>query len=391
MIPRFAPTYSYADLLRALSESRLGHGAEDLRQRLAGLFGLKYVFLFEAARVALYALLKAYNRPGGVLMPAYNCIVVPEAVHFAGYRPEFVDIDNDSLNMTVETLSRSMSSRISVVLATHLFGIPCDVEAVKRAVQRYDALVVEDAAPALGAQFRGRLAGTFGDAAVISFHSSKVISAETGGALLTDNEELARRVESLAEASSSPHGNIRTLATGMARKTATRPWIYSAAHRGYRIIRDERMYEVVPGRTERPSAFLKPCPDLSIRLVLRQLDRLNGILGQRRRLAQIYCQELSGLPGLSLPVTPEGSSPAWIQFPIQVGDKRAFYRHMQRHGVDLTWTYRYSCAESYGLDGFPNAQMAAKRVLGLPTHPSLSEVQARYICRVAKTYRASMS
>jgi dTDP-4-amino-4,6-dideoxygalactose transaminase len=107
---------------------------------------------------------------------------------------------------------------------------------------------------------------------------------------------------------------------------------------------------------------------------------------QRRRLAQIYIEELSAHPDITVP-TISDSSPTWIQFPIMVKDKADFYHYMQRNGIDLSWTYRYSCAESYGLAGqFPNTQIAAKTVLGLPTYPSLSEHSARYIASVAKQY-----
>jgi len=390
MIPRYAPTYTFSDLLQSLGRCFRRDVDENLRSRLATLYKIKHVFLLESARVALYALLRAYNRPGGVLMPAYNCIVVPEAVHFAGYYPVFVDVDCNSLSMTAGILKKSMSSDISVVLATHLFGIPCDVAEIMRVLQQYEVPIVEDAAPALGAEFRGTLAGSLGEAAIISFQSTKVISGETGGALLTNNDELADKVERLLQTDVVPDGHLRAFAKALARRTATSSWVYSATHFGYRILRDERMFEVVAPRTEIPSGFLTLCSRFSSALVLRQLDRLDWNLSRRRKLAQIYQDELSKHPGLKLPVLPEGCSPAWIQFPIQVDDKKAFYKHMQRNRVDITWTYRYSCADSYGLDGFPNAQRAAKTVLGLPTYPTLTEEQAQYICRVAKKYPASM-
>jgi perosamine synthetase len=390
MIPRYAPTYTYSDLLRSLSRCFRTDIDENLRSRLATLYKIKHVFLLGSAREALYVLLRAYNRPGGVVMPAYNCIVVPEAVCFAGYYPVFVDIDYRSLSMTADALKKSMSSDISVVLATHLFGIPCDVGEIMGALQGQDVLIVEDAAPALGAEFRGALVGSLGIAAIISFQSTKAISGETGGALLTNNDELADKVERLLQAAIIPDGHLRTFAKAFARKTVTNPWIYSATHFGYRILRDERMFEVVAPHNETPPNFLTLCSRFSGALVLRQLDRLNWNLRRRRKLAQIYQDELSKHPGLTLPILPVGCSPSWIQFPIHVEDKKAFYRHMQRNRVDLTWTYRYSCADSYSLDGFPNAQRAAKTVLGLPTYPSLTDEHAQYICDVAREYPAGM-
>jgi perosamine synthetase len=390
MIPRFAPTYTYADLLHGLSRGLQEDVGDKLRSRLAAMYKVKHVFLVESARVALYMLLRAYDRPGGVLMPAYNCIVVPEAVCFAGYYPVFVDVDYCSLSMTADALKKSMSSDISVILATHLFGIPYDVGAIIGALQQHEVLIVEDAAPALGAEFRGALVGNLGTAAIISFQSTKVISGETGGALLTNSDELAAKVERLLQTAIVPDGHLRTFTKAFARKTVTTPWIYSATQFGYRILRDERMFEVVAPHTETPSSFLTLCSRFSSALVLRQLDRLHWNLSRRRKLAQIYQDELSEHPGLTLPTLPEGCSPSWLQFPIQVDDKKSFYMHMQRNHVDLTWTYRYSCADSYGLDGFPNAQRAAKTVLGLPTYPSLADEHAQYICDVAKKYPMDM-
>jgi dTDP-4-amino-4,6-dideoxygalactose transaminase len=334
----------------------------------------------------LYALLKAYNRPGGVVVSAYNGIVVPEAIHYAGYYSVFADIDYMSLNMTAETLKQAMSSDVTVILATHVFGIPCEIEEIISVSRQRGVLVVENAAPAIGAEFRGRVVGRFGDAAIISFLGKKVISGGAGGALLTNDDELAQKVSRL-QLATMPSGNCLTsFAKALATKLATNSWIYPATLFGHRMLDGEPMFQLVAPNTEMPARYLRPCARFSSALVLMQLDRLEWNLRRRRTLAQIYQDKLAQHPALTLPIIPENSSPAWIQFPVLVNDKRSFYKHMQRNGVDLSWTYRYYCADSYGLDGFPNTQKAAKTLLGLPTYPALSDEQARYICDVADTY-----
>jgi dTDP-4-amino-4,6-dideoxygalactose transaminase len=386
MIPRYAPTYTYSDLLRSLIRKRQHSSDHDLRCRLATLHNVKHVFLLGSARVALYALLKAYNRPGGVLMPAYTCIVVPEAVGYAGYYPVFADIDYRSLNMTSETMKKPWSSDVTVILATHLFGIPWDIKEIMHISQQHRVLVVEDAAAALGAVIQGRLVPSFGDAAVISFHSTKVLSGETGGALLVRDDDLAYKVECLVDATLSPRRSWDLFTKAAGRKMATSSWAYSASHFGYRALFGESMYEVVAPHTEIAPKYLTSCSRFSRDLVSIQLDRLDWNLSRRRRIAGIYQDGLSRNSRLLLPVMPENCSPGWIQFPIMVEDKLAFYKHMQRNGVDVSWSYRYSCADSFGLDGFPSAQRAAKTVLGLPTYPSLTDENAQYICDVARKY-----
>ena len=386
MIPRYAPTYTFADLWHALRQSLRGAVEDDLRYRLARRYGVKHVFLFDNARAGLYAVLKAYNRPGGVVLPAYTCIVVPEAVQHAGYTPVFGDIDCGSLSLTAEELKRCLAPEVTVVLATHVFGIPCDMEAMLQVARQHQVLVVEDAAPALGAELGGQLVGRFGDAAIVSFQSTKVIAAERGGALLTNDDELAQHVSCLAREAVAPDSGWRSFGKAVARKIVMSRQVYPAVQAGYRLLRHEDLYEVVAAQREIPPGYVRRCSRFASALVLRQLDRLEGNLARRRRLAHLYQEALSHHPRLKVPVVVQDCAPAWIQFPILADDKAAFYRHMQQRQIDLSWTFRYSCAESYGVDDCPSAHQAAQTVLGLPTYPALTDEQADQICAAASQY-----
>jgi perosamine synthetase len=386
MIPRYDPTYHYSDLWGALQDCLSEKNDDVLHEQLRDMYNVKHVFTFESARVALFTLLKAFDHPGGVLMPAYNCIVVPEAVTFAGYQPEFADIDLQFLNMTAKTIEAALSPNTTVILATHLFGIPCDVDEVLSIGRRKGLLVVEDAAPAIGSRFKDQLIGTFGDATIISFQAVKVISAENGGALLTNSDELANKVENLLSQMKPVKKHWVLFAKSVSRKLSFHRWIYPIIKEGYKILYPEEMFEIVKPLTEVPEEFFSACPCFSSLLISRQFTRLSWNVEKRVKLAQIYMKELSGHPNITLPVI-HNCSPAWIQFPIIVKDKAGFYNYMQHNGVDLSWTYRYSCAESYGFAAqCPNTQIAAKTVLGLPTYPSLSESAAQYIASVAKRY-----
>ncbi len=312
MIPRYSPTYTYWDLFQSIRLCTHENVTETLSRRLSALYHKKHVFLFDSARIALYALLKAYNRPGGVLMPAYTCIVVPEAVCYAGYQPQFVDIDCSSLNVLPEILNKSISSHVKVVLITHLLGVPADLEKFLALLRQHDILIVEDAAPAIGAEYHGQLVGRFGDAAILSFQSTKVISAETGGALLTNDDDLAAKIERLLPSDNTPRNNWYAFFKASARKMAMSAPIYPVIQAGYRTLRHENMYEVVPPHTEIPPSFIRSCSPFSCSLFLVQLDRLSKNLNARRRLAQIYKESLADQPGIQLPLTPESCSPAWI-------------------------------------------------------------------------------
>jgi dTDP-4-amino-4,6-dideoxygalactose transaminase len=386
MIPRHTPTYTYSDILRSLGKCIQRNGYSDLQQYLSNLYKAKYVFLFCSAKSALYALLKAYDNPGGVLMPAYNDRVVPETVSFAGYRPEFIDIDPYTLNMPSERLQSSITSEIKVIIPVHLFGIPCNLEDIARLKGSKNILVIEDAAPAFGAKYRGELIGGFGDASIFSFHPTKIMSAEGGGALLTNDSELAHRVEIVGRGAVQAKSIWYLFSRALARKTVMSQWFYPATLLAHRLLRGEQMYEVVKPRTKRPSGYLRKPSGFDNHLAQTQLGRLEWNLARRRKIAQIYQDGLSKATGLIMPVVPDECNPSWIQFPIFVEDKFSLYKYMQRHGVDLSWTFKYSCADSYGLSGFPNAQRAAKTVMGLPTSPGLSDKSAQRICELIKSY-----
>ena len=87
-----------------------------------------------------------------------------------------------------------------------------------------------------------------------------------------------------------------------------------------------------------------------------------------------------------LPIIPNQASPSWIQFPILVEDKLGFYKHMQQNHIDVTWTYRYSCPDSYGKKNYPNSHKAAKTVIGLPTYPMLTGAQVLSIISAARKF-----
>jgi len=390
MIPRYAPTYTFSDLFHCLKSDQGEKLKEGLAARLSNLFQVKHVFLTESARVGLYAILRAYNRPGRVLMPAYNCIVVPEAVHYAGYQPGFVDIDPCTLNVSPELLEKAITPDTTAVLVTHLFGIPCDLEEILRIFKQRDILIIEDAAPALGAEYGGKMVGRFGDASVISFQSTKVISGEAGGALLTNNDELANKIHGILSLAEERGNNRSLFLRAVAYKTALNPTVYAALRHGYALLRKELMYEVVPAALEQPEGYASRMPGYACALIQRQLDRLGWNLCRRRKIAQIYRDQLANQTCWLLPEITGSSYPSWIQFPMICDDKLAFYKYMQSAGVDMSWTYKYSCAESFGFSDFPNTQQAAKKVVSLPTTPFLTDEQAYQICSKALGFSPRM-
>lgn len=388
MIPRYKPTYSFGDLWRSLLNSFSTDAAAALKTRLGEIYQCKHVFLFGDGKTAIAMLLGSMGKPGDVLTPAYNCIAVPQAISRAGYVPRFVDAVPGRLNVGPQEFLDAITPQVKAVMPVHLFGIPWEVDQFYSLYPQRNVPVMEDAAPALGARRNGKLLGSHSDAMILSFHWTKPISGEGGGALLINNEDLAAQVASQM-GKISPAGNRYLLfLKSWWRKSITQTAVYGLTRIGHSVLFGERMFEVVPPEKELRGQQFSSISPFSAALVLRQLEGFEKNLQSRRFSANIYQQELSGCNQFILPYVPPDCEPSWIQYPLLVQDKNAFFHYMLGKGVDVTWSYRYSCPDTYGLGGFENSSKVAREIVSLPVWPGIHPEQARRIGKIAAAYRA---
>ncbi|MEK9149797.1 MAG: DegT/DnrJ/EryC1/StrS family aminotransferase, partial [Candidatus Desantisbacteria bacterium] len=154
--------------------------------------GVSYASSFWKGRVALYAILKALGIGEGdeVLVEGFTCVVVPNAVIFAGAKPVYVPPDPKTYNMDISQIESKITSKTKAIIVQHTFGLPSDMDSTLDIAKRHNLRVIEDCAPALGADYKGRKVGTFGDAAFFSSQWSKVISTGLGGVAVTNDPEI---------------------------------------------------------------------------------------------------------------------------------------------------------------------------------------------------------
>ncbi len=384
MIGKYLPTYSFADVLRCMWPKQ--DGVSRLQHQLADLLHARHVFVFRSARNALCTLLRALGDTGTVVVPAYNCIAVPEAVAWAGWQSAFADTPPGDVNMTRETLEACLPNDARAVLLTHQFGIPPPVEPILDLCRQRGLFVIEDAAAALGAKYRNQFIGNFGDATIVSFHLTKVVNAGRCGVLLINDPALAQKI-------ASQYQQPRNLLQGLVDFVLTATWSAAMQPLPYSILRSLRgmlrtdpLYEVISPNFKPPPDSSMCSSNFSARLASIQIDHLQTNIATRQALANLYASELAGIPGIHFCTVPEGAEPAWIQFPIFVEQKEACYRFLLRSGVDLSWTFRYSCSESCRGQTVPNADRAARMLLGLPTYPGLSPAAAQQICVLLRRF-----
>lgn len=151
----------------------------------------EYIYTFASGRMGFYTILKTINiqKDDEVILPSFTCIVVPNAILYSGAKPVYCDIKNDDFNIDVSKIEQLITPKTKVLYAQHTFGQMCDIKAIKQIAQKYNLIVVEDAALALGAKLEDKYAGTIGDFGYFSTDRSKVVNTGLGGIVSVNNEK----------------------------------------------------------------------------------------------------------------------------------------------------------------------------------------------------------
>ena len=298
---------------------------------------------------ALFLSLKAMDvGPGDeVIVPSNTYIATWLAVSRCGAKPVPVEPREDTHNIDTEKIESKITRKTKVIIPVHLYGQPADLDPIVRLADKYQLKILEDAAQAQGARYKGKRIGAHGDAVAWSFYPGKNLGAMgDAGAVTTDNAELAKRIRVL--------GN------------------YGSRHK----------YEnAVQGVNSR----LDPLQAAILSVKLKYLDDWNA---RRAKLAEAFTGNLVN-PTLILPSVIHAAGPVWHQFVIRIRERDHFQQSLQREGISTMIHYptpphlqKAYIDLGYGVGSFPVAESMANQVLSLPIGPHLDNLQARYILDV---------
>jgi dTDP-4-amino-4,6-dideoxygalactose transaminase len=373
MIPRTKVNFSFADLAGAALISEASDRYKVLLQRqLQDYLGVESVLLTPSGRCGLYSILKALDRPR-VIVPAYTCNAVTEAALLAGKQVVYAEVEEDGFNMDPEAL-RDLVGPDAVVIATHQFGIPCDIERIQGLSHPKGALVVEDAAASLGTRIRGRLTGTFGDAAFFSFDISKLINVPLkGGVVLAKDRETFQRIRAAyeREIGRMPAAvKLRLLLIGAAILMIQHPPLYRLFYE-WNFGRRGTFTAESPGLDlTRTMYYTYDMTNWQAYIACQQMEQIDEIIRVRQAHYSQYLHRLAESTSFATPPTDVEREWACIRFPIRVhGDKIAFYRRASRGGVDFAFSFTFIAAP----EEFRSAHNLADSVLDLPFYYKLSQ------------------
>lgn len=324
-----------------------------LRARL----GAREVVAVSSGTAGLHLALAVLGLGAGdeVLCPSLSFVASANAILHAGATPVFVDVDPRSFNLDPRDLERALGPRTRAILVVHQLGLPAELDAILAFAERAGLAVVEDAACALGARYRGRAIGGPGGGrlSVFSFHPRKLVTTGEGGAIATEDPELAARLRLLRAQGVTIPPRARHAATG------------------------EPLEEEVP-----VVGYNYRLTDLQAALGLPQLARLDAILAHRRSLARRYDAALAGAPGITPPLEPPGCEHAFQSYMVLLDEawpRRELMVRMLERGIAtrraVTAIHELAAHRARATRPLPSSEAIARRGLILPLYPGLTEAE----------------
>ena len=325
----------------------MGPELEAFESEFAHYSGVKYCVGVGNGLEAIHLLLRAYGvGPGDeVIVPSNTFIATWLAVSECGATPVPVEPRPDTYNINPDLISSAITSRTRAIIPVHLYGQTADMDQINEIAQRHDLIVIEDAAQAQGARYKGRRAGSLGHAAATSFYPGKNLGAlGDGGAVLTNDAHIAEKVKRLRN-----YGSEKKYQHDIA---------------GYNSRLDEMQ-----------AAFL--------RVKLKHLDECN----HRRRKVALHYSRLLKDTALTLPLVPDWAEPVWHLYVIRSRQRDRLKMDLEHAGISTVIHYpiaphQQHCYIAYANHVLPLAKSFANEVLSLPMSPNLKEEEIEYISEV---------
>lgn len=336
-----------------------GPRVKQFEQALSEYLDSPHALTLSSATAGLHLALEALDLAPGdeVITTPLTFVATINTIVLAGGRPVFVDIDAGTRNMDIEQLAAAIGPRTRAIIPVHFAGLPVDLDPLYALAQKNDIRVIEDAAHAIGTEYKGRRIGAFGDTQVFSFHPNKNMTTGEGGCVTTRDDQLARRISLLRF-----HGIDREAWNRFGKSGSQQ---YSVIAPGYK-------YNMM---------------DIQAALGIHQLERLDAFIDRRRDLAQRYQAELGEIAELALPTLPAyAHRHAWHLYCVLINVDEAgmtrdeFIEAMKTQNVGTGLHYQAVhlhpyYQENFGFSSgdFPIAEDVGERIVSLPLFPRMQD------------------
>ncbi|HUI86845.1 MAG TPA: DegT/DnrJ/EryC1/StrS family aminotransferase [Nitrososphaerales archaeon] len=331
-----------------------GRVVKDLEGKISRLLGAKHVIAVNSGTAALHCALLALNvKPGDeVIVPTFTFVATANVVLACGAKPVFVD-NRDDYNVDPAKVAAAITRKTKAVIPVHLYGYPADMDEIRELAEKKSVRVVEDAAESLGAAYKGKQTGTLSDVGCFSLYATKVVTSGEGGALSTDDDELADRL---------------------------------------RMVRNHGM---VHGYDTRYLGYNYRLPEVMAAIGAAQMDKLEGFIDKRRANAKYLMERFSNLQGAEFTQDAADRTHVFYLYTLSLKKNRDLVaKRLVEKGVGAAVYFKTPVHKTpmyvrlgYSKKKLPAADRTSRRALSLPVHPGVTKPDLE---RVASEFIAAM-
>lgn len=345
-----------------------GPGIDEFEKAFAEYVGAKYAIAVSSGTAALHACAYAIDVQRGdeVITTPMTFVSTASSVMFCQGVPVFADINKKTYNIDPEDIERRITPRTKAIIPVHFTGQPCEMEKIYTIAQKYDLKVIEDAAHAHGANYKGSKIGKclYSDLTAFSFHPVKLMTTCEGGMVTTNDEKLYHKIKLF-------RAYCSTKDIDLLRDKKNGAWHYEIQGLGYN-------YRL---------------SDVMCALGKSQLNKLDKFVKRRKEIAHKYYEELKGSMEIILPEQADGCDSSWHLFTIQIKNARRkeIYNKMREKGigVDVHYlpVYRHPYFQDNGYQNIccPIAEQLYSKILSIPIYYGLTDEQQDYVIKVLKS------
>jgi dTDP-4-amino-4,6-dideoxygalactose transaminase len=392
----------YTALLSAVRRGAVLEGPEvkQFEDDFADYIGVRHAVGVLSGRAALYLALRALDlEPGDeIIMPAYTFHIVPLVIHAYGLKPIFVDVLPGSCNMNPDQIEAKITPRTRAILATHMYGQPCDMERVSAIAKAHQLFVLEDCAHALGTRYGDQRVGAIGDIGLFTFALAKNMPCFGGGMITAKDDGIHQKLMGMIQPPTDSHrkGLRKEIFKTSANYFATLPLTFSLivnpmmrflSALGLAAFDSEPGQETVSD-TEVRKQYPTRITNLQAAVGCYQLGRIEAINAKLEDNARRFNTLLKGIPSIDLPLDASGASRALLYYRIKVKQRQALRRALLKRRIDTMADDMSDCTRlapfRANAPSVPVASSLPGGLLEIPSNQHLTPKDIVYIAECIK-------
>ena len=379
LIPRVRVNYSFGDIWRAFFVSeRKTTSRTECESIFSRYYDGEHVCLTPSGRDAIYEVLIRLPQKK-VVIPAYTCLAVVEAVLMAGKEIVYSKSDNTTYNSVyIDSIGEDC-----IVLATHQYGLPCNIQEIAEKCKEQGAILMEDCATSMGTTVNGKKTGTYGDFAIVSFNASKMLNVPpVGGVLIGKNKEIIDSVKQEAGWINCDFKfKCKSLIRGLVFVLTKNAFIYKLFH--YFAIDSKgklQLTEHEKPADEKTDLYKYRFAEWQASILFKQLKKLETIMNKRKELFAYYEKNIVN-PLIKKPIRDDNA--VCCRYAIQVEQRNDFYHQCVKKGVDLDFSHcSLGCPSTYSEE-----HQIAKEILNVPFYSEISIKEMEKVVSVINSIR----